>query len=88
MLNVKNCFSPRYQRGWVKKTIFEILSDIAKDMDVETTGISELRKPVSVVQPNWNNLMFLKYLTQRALSNLGQSCFYCYINEIILVSRC
>jgi len=82
VLDVKDCLSPCHQTGWVNKTLATIIREITSDMGCEMHPGTDLgNKPMSVVQPNWNNAMFLRYLASKwAVSATGKVGFYCYIS--------
>lgn len=80
-LDVKNLFSPNYERGWTDSTVSEIIGDIVNDLGVEVIrpmlGMSDI---FSIVQPNWTNAQFLSYLCSRVKSGVGDFGFFAYVD--------
>lgn len=63
LLDVKNAFSPEFERGWSDKSIYEILTQLSEEMGFSENNIDErLNEVYSLVQPGWTNVQFLKYL--------------------------
>jgi len=83
LLDVKNAISPRYQKGWEKKTISSIIQDVALEMGIDRARVKTdtgLNKTISIVQPNWSNVVFLRYLEERMVSASGVG-FFCWIDS-------
>jgi len=76
MLDIPNVMAPQYQRGWVSIGLAGIIQDIAADMELRAdvgTGIGE---PLTIIQPRWTNLMFLRYLANRVGTEAASGVFW------------
>lgn len=82
-LNVPNCFSPNYERGWAETPVSTILTEIADDMGIKSDSLNlnlGLSNAISIVQPNWTNIQFLNYLASRIQSTVGDYGFFAYVD--------
>lgn len=81
VLDVKNIFSPNYERGWELKSIEEIINEISAEIGFTTTQINVgLTQPVSIVQPNWTNSQFLNYLCDNVACTNGDFAFFAFVD--------
>jgi hypothetical protein len=81
LLDVPNVFSPQYQKGWVKTSIQSILEDIGASMGIASYRFDPgLTQVVSIVQPQWNNAMFLQYLADRVAQSFGETGYFAFVD--------
>ena len=82
-LDIPNMFSPRYERGWADKSVAVILREIMEDLKLTEEDFDpDLDKTkISIVQPEWSNSLFLKYLSASLLSKEKSSGFFSFIDS-------
>lgn len=81
LLDVPNAFSPHIQRGWEKVAVGSIVREIGAGMGIGQYSIDPSAiRPITIVQPNWNNAMFLQYLADRAPYGSGDTGYFAFVN--------
>lgn len=82
LLDVKNMFAPQYERGWSNYTINNIIQYIGNtDLGIYDFDIDDgLDYILPVVQPNWPNALFLKYLQDRIKTSYGKCGFFTFVD--------
>ena len=80
LLDVPGLFSPTWQRGWNKKTISSILSQLATEMKIQNKDIDTFTEPISLVQPNWSNATLLRYLASRVINSNRDGGMFAFID--------
>ena len=80
LLDINNLFSKDYSRGF-SGSIKTNLEEIAiSELGVDSTEVSSsLNTSKNLIQPNWNNSQFLKFLTQNLIGCNSEYAFKCFI---------
>jgi hypothetical protein len=67
----ENLFKKTYSRSWSKVRYSDVVRDIATQAGFEKLDIEETGDLYEVIQPNWTNNHFLKWLCKRSLNQKG-----------------
>lgn len=83
VLDVDGLISP-----YRKRALTGLVEDSLESLAITELGISEteisasLNYEKTLLQPNWNNLAFLRWLRYNLIGRNDESCFYCFIKNI------
>ena len=83
VLDVDELISPYRKRALIGniKTNLENLADT--ELGVSESEISaSLNYEKTLIQPNWNNITFLRWLKFNLIGTNDEACFYCFIKNI------
>ena len=82
-LDVRKLFNPLYARGF-EDSVSDIIQSIVEDelqlSEFEISSVLDYRR--ILVQPNWNNAKFFKWLKENLWGRGGESCFYSFIKNV------
>jgi len=88
LLHIEGLVNPTRARGF-DGTIKAALTEIAtrdlgiKEDDVDISPSLDYKPTdLKLVQPNWTNTQFLRYLRRNVIGKNGESCFYCFMKKV------
>lgn len=83
VLDVDELIRP-YRKRALSGNIKSNLEDLAKtELKISESEVSaSLNYEKDLIQPNWNNITFLRWLKYNLIGRNDESCFYCFIKNI------
>lgn len=83
ILNVDELISPNKERalsGSIKSSLEDLANTDLKISESEVSASLDYEKVL--IQPNWNNMTFLRWLKGNLIGKNNETCFYCFVKNI------
>jgi len=68
-----------YSKSWKEKKYSDVVADVIKDIGFDKTDIEPTKGIYDVLQPNWTNSNFLKWLTKQSTNESGIGGYAYYL---------
>lgn len=81
-------FKKTLSRSWKDKKYSEVIQEVVKDMEFDDIDIEETSKTFDIIQPNWTNSTFLKWLTSNSVNkqNIGGFVYFITLDNRFVFS--
>jgi len=87
LLNINGLFAPDQTRGF-SGSIKTSIESVASELSVDSTDVSSsLDYSKNLIQPQWNNAQFLKYLKENLIGKAEEYGFKCFITSETLKTK-